>query len=145
VPTASPTPGSAPAPRRIADLSREETRAELNDAAIEAILKLADFWRLKSREAALLLGESERTWFRIKANQWDQVLSQDNLTRASAMIGIFKGLHLLFSDPLADEWVRTRNNDPLFGGLSPVEFMIQGGIEAMLDTRRYIDALRGGL
>ena len=33
----------------------------------------------------------------------------DTLTRVSALIGIFKGLRLLFSEPLSDEWVRLPN------------------------------------
>ena len=92
-----------------------------------------------------MLGESDRTWFRIKAREWTGTLSQDALTRISALVGVYKGLHLLFSDPLADEWVRRPNTDPLFGGITPVDFMIKGGIPAMLETRGYVDALRGGL
>jgi hypothetical protein len=107
---------------------------------------VAEFWRLNSKQASALLGEgSERTWFRIKAEEWEGALSQDALTRISALIGIYKGLHLLFSDPLADEWIRIENKEPLFGGKAPVAHMIAGGIPAMLETRRYIDALRGGL
>ena len=145
MPIASPTLEPGPAPRHIPDLSQHEVRATFNDAAIEALKRLTAVWRLNSRQAATLLGESERTWFRIKSGEWDGILSQDNLTRASALIGIYKGLHLLFSDPLADEWVRIPNSDPLFAGLSPVEYMTRGGIEAMLQTRSTIDALRGGL
>jgi hypothetical protein len=33
----------------------------------------------------------------------------------------------------------------LFGGKTPVEAMISGGIPTMLDVRRYVDAVRGGL
>ena len=34
-------------------------------------------------------------------------LSQDQLTRVSALVGIYKGLHLLFSDSTADDWAAT--------------------------------------
>ena len=61
------------------------------------------------------------------------------------MVGVYKGLHLLFSEPLADEWVRRPNQESLFGGVSPIDYMIAGGIPAMLETRSYVDALRGGL
>jgi hypothetical protein len=135
-----------PRGKRIPDLSVEKTRAELSPAAVEAFLRLSTVWRLSTRQAIALLGEgSDRTWFRIKAGQWDGVLSQDALTRVSALIGIFKGLHLLFSDTLADEWIRRPNTEALFDGLAPVDLMIAEGIPAMLETRRYIDALRGGL
>ena len=113
---------------------------------MEGFLRLADVWRLTGSQAALLLGEaSERTWFRMKRNEWSGALSQDALTRISALVGIYKGLHLLFFDPLADEWPRIENTEPVFDGKAPLDFMIAGGIPAMLDARRYVDALRGGL
>ncbi|PPD09629.1 MAG: DUF2384 domain-containing protein, partial [Methylocystis sp.] len=55
------------------------------------------------------------------------------------------GLRLLFSEPLSDEWVRLPNKGPLYGGRRPLDAMIEGGIPKMLEVRRYIDALRGGL
>jgi hypothetical protein len=61
------------------------------------------------------------------------------------MIGIFKGSHLLFADAMADRWVRLRNSGPLFENRTPIETMIEGGIPAMIELRRYVDALRGGL
>jgi hypothetical protein len=88
---------------------------------------------------------SERTWFRIKKGEWAGALSQDALTRMSALIGIFKGLRLLFSEPLSEEWVRLPNKGPLYGGRRPLDAMIEGGIPVMLEVRRHIDALRGGL
>jgi Protein of unknown function (DUF2384) len=142
---ATPSPAPSASPRHIPDLSLEATRSGLTDAAVEAFVRLADIWRLTSRQASALLGESERTWFTIKSRQWTGVLSQDALTRVSATVGLYKGLHLLFSDPLADEWVRRPNSEALFGGSSPVDYMIKGGIPAMLETRGYVDALRGGL
>jgi hypothetical protein len=61
------------------------------------------------------------------------------------LTGLFKGLRLLFSAPLADEWVKRPNRDPVFGGRTPLAAMIAGGIPKMLEVRAYIDALRGGL
>lgn len=143
---ADPVPQPQAGQRRIPDLSSEAVRADYTDAALEAFVRLSDIWRLSSKQACALVGEgSERTWFRMKAREWKGVLSQDALTRISAMIGVYKGLHLLFSDPLADDWVRRPNTEPVFGGAAPVDHMIMGGIPAMLATRNYIDALRGGL
>jgi hypothetical protein len=128
------------------DLSIEANRAALSPAAVEAFLRLSGIWRLTARQSLALLGEgSERTWFRIKAREWEGVLSQDSLTRISALVGLYKGLHLLFSQPLADEWVSRPNSEEVFENDSPLNFMIRGGIPAMLQTRNYIDALRGGV
>lgn len=132
--------------RPIPDLSITATREKLTPSAVEGYVRLAELWRLTSRQASALLGEgSERTWFRIKADEWDGSLSQDALTRISALVGVYKGLHLLYSDPLADEWIRLPNKERVFGGRAPLDHMIAGGIPAMLETRAYIDALRGGL
>ena len=68
-------------------------------------------------------------------------MSQDQLTRVSALVGVYKGLHLLFADETADEWARRPNRGPLFDRETPIEAMIEGGIPRMLDVRRYIDAV----
>src|ERR1700753_2723791 len=125
--------------------SDEKDRGRLTPAALEAVRNLAKAWDAKGGEMAALLGVSASTWDRIKSNAWGQALSQDQLTRASAMIGLFKGLHLLFADDMSDRWIRLRNSGPLFANRTPVETMIEGGIPAMIEVRRYVDALRGGL
>ncbi len=139
------TPAADP-PRLPPNLADPETRAKLTPAAVRGFVRLADIWRLTSAEVCALSGDvGERTWFRMKKGEWDGTLSQDNLTRISALIGLFKGLHLLFSNPLADEWIKLPNNGTYFRGRRPVDVMIEGGIPALLETRRHIDALRGGL
>uniref|UniRef100_UPI00311DDD7E antitoxin Xre-like helix-turn-helix domain-containing protein n=1 Tax=Erythrobacter sp. TaxID=1042 RepID=UPI00311DDD7E len=109
------------------------------------VLRLVDAWGGSNAEGAALLGVSESTWDRMKAGSWEGTLSQDQLTRASALIGLFKGLHLLFADDMADRWPKLANRAAIFDRLSPVQSMIAGGIPRMLETRQYIDALRGGL
>lgn len=126
-------------------LERIEIREKLTPATLRALISLANRWRLTSAQAAGLLGIAERTWFRIKRDDWSGALSQDEMTRASLLIGIFKGLHLVFSETLADEWISLPNTGSLYSGRAPVNIMLEGGIPAMLTVRRHIDALRGGL
>ena len=133
------------APTGLQTFAREDDRRRLTTAAIKTVLRLVEAWGGSNAEGAALLGVSESTWDRIKARRWDGVLSQDQLTRASALIGVFKGLHLLFADGMADRWPRLPNRGPIFDRKSPIEAMIEGGIPRMLETRQYIDALRGGL
>lgn len=122
-----------------------DDRRRLTVAAVKAVLRLVDAWDGSNAEGAALLGVSESTWDRMKAGTWEGTLSQDQLTRASALMGLFKGLHLLFADNMADRWPKLANTAPVFDRLSPVQAMIVGGIPRMLETRQYIDALRGGL
>jgi uncharacterized protein (DUF2384 family) len=119
-------------------------RARLSPVAIRAMKRIAEHWRLKGDESAALLGVSSSTWDRMAAGKWDQALSQDQLTRVSAVIGLFKDLHLLFADEMADRWIRLRNRGPLFENRAPIEAMIEGGIPMMLDVRRHVEALAGG-
>lgn len=123
----------------------EADRKRLSAAALQAFGRLCERWRLDNNEAAALLGVSPSTWDRIKSGKWQNALSQDQMTRVSAVVGVFKGLHLLFADTMADRWPRLPNKSPIFGRLSPVAAMIEGGIPRMIETRQYVDALRGGL
>jgi hypothetical protein len=123
----------------------ERDRARLSPIALKAMQGIATHWRLRGHEVAALLGVSPSTWDRMAAGKWEQSLSQDQLTRVSAMVGVFKGLQLLFADDMADRWARLRNRGPLFENRTPVDAMIEGGIPTMLEVRRHVDALRGGL
>ncbi len=124
----------------------EADRERLSPVAMKAFRTLAEQWGLTLAEAAGLLGVSQRTWERMKSGAGERAaLSQDQLTRISAVVGVYKGLHLLFADGMADRWPRLRNKAPLFDGLTPIDAMIEGGIPRMLEVRRYVDAVRGGL
>jgi hypothetical protein len=132
-------------PVDVQTFTNADDRARLSGVALKAFRALAEQWELTNSEAAALLGVSESTWDRIKRGTWEQPLSQDQLTRASAAIGVYKGLHLLFADQMADRWPKLANRGPAFQRKSPVDAMIEGGIPLMLETRRYIDAVRGGV
>jgi hypothetical protein len=124
--------------------SNEHDRTRLSAVALKAFLALMKAWDLSNAEASALLGVSGSTLDRMKRGS-RPTLSQDQLTRVSALIGVYKGLHLLFADETADEWARRRNSGPLFERETPIGAMIEGGIPRMLEVRRYVDAVRGGL
>lgn len=132
-------------PMDVQTFANPDDRERLSDVALKAFKALAEQWSLSNAEAAALLGVSDSTWDRIKRSSWGQPLSQDQLTRVSAAIGVYKGLHLLFADQMADRWPKLTNRGPVFQRKTPVEAMIEGGIPLMIETRRYIDAVRGGV
>jgi hypothetical protein len=77
--------------------------------------------------------------------QPDRLLSADVLTRISYLIGVFKALNILYGEKLADEWVRLPNTNRIFGGGTPLNYMMRGGVPAMQMVRRLLDARRGGM
>ncbi len=131
-------------PSALQTFALEDDRTRLSPVAIKAFLGLVKAWDVSNRDAAELFSVSGSTFDRMKRGE-PMVLNQDQLTRVSALVGIYKGLHLMFADAMADEWPVLANTGPLFKGASPVTAMKAGGIPKMLDTRRYIDAVRGGL
>jgi len=138
--------GYGPSPVRPQTFSQEEDRARLTPGAIEGVKGIADAWGLTRDQTAALLAVSASSWDRLLAGRTTpQSFSQDQMIRASALMGIFKGLNLLFADDMADRWPTLKNVGPLFGGNTPVDAMIEGGIPLMIDVRRYVDAMRGGL
>lgn len=127
------------------DFSRDADRARLSKVALKSYRRLVEQWGLTGQQAAALLDVSTSTWERLKQDGKDKALSQDQMTRISALVGIYKGLHLLFADGMADRWPALGNKGPLFAHMSPIESMMRGGIPQMLDVRRYVDAVRGGI
>lgn len=127
------------------DFSSEADRARLSRVALTAYKRLVAEWGLTGHEAAALLDVSTSTWERLKQEGRERSLSQDQLTRISVLVGIYKGLHLLFADEMADRWPRLHNRGPLFARMSPIDSMLKGGIPQMLEVRRHVDAIRGGL
>lgn len=126
------------------DLGSREARTRLSPAALKAFFNLAARWKLRDEDArALLGGISNGPFYEMKRNP-ERTLDTDRLTRVSYLVGIFKGLNILYSEALADEWVRLPNANPLFAGRTPLDYMIRGGLPAMLNVRRLIDARRAG-
>ena len=112
---------------------------------VKAVVRTAEAWELSNQEAALLFDVPPATWSRMKAGTYRGVLDQDKVTRASLLIGLYKGLRLLFNGPLTFGWPKTTNTGPGFDGRTPVQIMSEGGIPAMMRMRQHIDALRGGI
>ena len=77
-------------------------RERLSEVAVKAFLNLAKAWGLSNAESAGLLGVSASSFDRIKRG-YRPALGQDQLTRVSALVGVYKGLHLLFADGTADD------------------------------------------
>ena len=142
------------------DLSRKDNRARLSRSPVTGVLRIAEHWKLKDDDTrALLGGISSGSFYALKSDhgrnraglktrrnaaQPIKTLDQDQLTRISLLIGIYKALNILFSQELADAWITLPNTNAMFGGESPVDYMKKGGIPAFVRVRQLLDARRGG-
>ncbi len=132
----------APKERHVVQPLNEREKVQ---AVVKAVVRATDAWGLTNREAASLFDVPPATWGRMKSGQYNGALDRDKVTRASLIIGVFKGLRLLFNGPLTYGWPNTANAGPGFSGRTPLQVMTEGGIPAMMQVRRHIDVLRGGL
>jgi Protein of unknown function (DUF2384) len=64
--------------------------------------------------------------------------------RISFLIGIFKSLNICCGQELAECWVRLRNQNPIFAGQAPVDYMTQHGQLGIEQVRRLLDAQCAG-
>ena len=128
----------------LADLSDRAERERLSGAALKGFFRLAAAWDVRDEDARELLGGVSSGSFYEWKKTPPKVLDMDRLTRISCLIGIYKALHILYGDSLADRWVGLPNTNALFAGRTPLQAMLGGGIPAMQVVRRLLDARRGG-
>src|SRR5450755_2579424 len=130
---------------RPADLSSKRIQECLSPSALLGFFRLADVWKLRDEDARGLLGGiSSGTYYSLKRRP-SKTLDQDKLTRISLLLGIFKALNILYSKKLADAWVQLPNSNPIFGGQTPLAYMLRGGLLSMFRVRQLLDARRGGV
>lgn len=138
-------PASRFEPTSLVDLTARPERERLSKSALLGFFKLADAWRLRDEDARELLGGlSSSAFYEWKKNA-DRLLEVDRITRISYLIGIYKSLHILYGDKLADEWVCLPNSNRIFAGRSPLTYMLGGGLLAMQTVRKLLEARRGGI
>jgi hypothetical protein len=106
---------------------------------------MVDRWAIRDEDARSLLGGvSNGPYYKWKREP-PKALDADVLTRISYLVGIFKALNFLYGEKLADEWIGLPNLNRIFGGVSPLSYMMKGGIPAIQTVRRLLDARRGGM
>jgi hypothetical protein len=131
-------------PPALPDFGSRETRERLSPAALKAFFNTMARWKVRDEDARVLLGGVTNGPFYEMKRHPERTLDADRLTRISYVIGIFKALGVLYSEPLADVWVQRPNTNPLFAGATPLQYMMRGGLPAMQNVRRLLDARRAG-
>jgi hypothetical protein len=136
-------PSSRYGPEPLVDLQSRAAREKLSPSALKAFFRIVDRWKVPDEAARDLLGGvSNGTFYNLR--QRPKTLRADELLRVSYLIGIFKALHILYSEKLADAWMQLPNTNPIFKGGTPLGYARAGGIPALQTLRRLLDARRGG-
>ena len=121
-----------------------KARERMSPAAIRLFMRLSDLWRLTVDQRRVLLGDISRPTYHNWQGGKVGTLTRDQLERISLLLGVQKGLKLLFADEAsAMRWFTSSNRDLPFGGGSPLERTLRGSIDDLYAVRRYIDAWRG--
>jgi hypothetical protein len=137
-------PRSRHTPPPSVDLTDRAARERLSGPALRAFFNIIGRWQVRDEDArALLGGVTNGPYYELKRRP-DRVLDVDRLTRVSLLVGIFKALNVLYSEALADRWIHLPNTNRVFGGVTPLAYMLQGGLPAILNVRRLLDARRAG-
>ena len=119
-------------------------RRKLSAPALRAFFNVSRAWQLSVTEERGLLGWPPSSTFHKYKSGDAGVLSFDTLTRVSLVLGVYKALHILYAEPaFADTWLRMPNTNPLFGGRSPLAFVLDSGIDGLFQLRRLLDSRRG--
>lgn len=129
----------------VMSLARTKTRSTLSGPGFRAFLAIAERWRLSVHDQLTLLGSIPPSTYHLWKSKGPSTLSRDQLERISLLIGIWRGLRLLFAEErLAEQWLTAINEDFPFFGASPLSTLLRGSIDDLYAVRRYIDGWRDG-
>ena len=140
--TARATDGWMPLPA--GDRQDPSVRRRLSAPALRGFFATAREWRLTTTEERGLLGWPPSSTFHKYKSGDAGVLSFDTLTRISLVLGIYKALHILYPEAaFADRWMKMPNSNELFGGRTPIAFVLDAGLDGLFHVRRLLDSRRG--
>ena len=127
------------------DLSDPAERERLSAGAIRAFFNIMEKWKVRDDAARQLLGGvSNGAFYAFKKGGDHRTLNEDKLRRISYLVGIFKALNIIYSEELANKWMQLPNKNRIFGGMTPNDYLIHGGLPAFATVRKLLDARRGG-
>lgn len=112
------------------------------DSLLPVIFNIFSLWHLTGHQQMTLLGlGNEKTLYNWKNRPEKAKLTRDHLERASYILGIYRALQILFPDDArSDQWIHTPNDNPLFGGSTPVEKMLGGFVVDLASVREFLDS-----
>jgi hypothetical protein len=114
-------------------------------AGLRAFSRMAAHWKLTVEQQRLLLGGLPKTTFYGLLKGTVRSVDRGLLERLSLLLGIWANLEILLPSPeAADAWMRRPHPDRKFADASPMAWMLQGTVAALVDVRRHLEAWRFG-
>ena len=117
----------------------DTARQKLSPTALKVVLRIGEKWKLTQEGTLALIGLSK------PPSACDVSLDAEQFYRAGLLIEIYKAAHEIFDRPLADSWPSRSNRHPIFGGVTPIGAMLNGGTGVMVDVLQYLRATQQGL
>ena len=120
--------------------------SKVSSLLLPAIFNIFSQWSLTGAQQMTLLGLSnEKTLYNWKSRPEKAKLTRDILERTSYILGIYKSLQILLPDQaLADHWLSTPSDNPLFNGTAPLDRLLAGQVVDLAVVRNFLDAERSG-
>ena len=113
--------------------------------ALKGFFGICREWDCTQKEMMQLLGGVSRSTLAKYETLPHVMLSQDTLERISYILGVYKSLRVMYpTAERANRRIRLETSEPPFLGASALDFMAQGSMEHLAETRRYFDAKRAG-
>ena len=107
--------------------------------AFEAV---AGLWNLSGAERQRILGLPRSTYARWRAKPESAAFDANTLERVSHILGIYKALHILFTDDTrADTWIDRPSRT--FGDRPARERLTTGLVADLALVRHHLDVARG--
>jgi hypothetical protein len=122
----------------------QEKKPISHEVAWKALENILIRFKLNEEEGQCLMGEMPRSTFYKGLKDHNVKLNRDQLERISYLLGIYKGLRILFTDSAqALSWIERPNTLPPFNGITPKAYMLAGSMVRLAEVRRFIDYWRG--
>ena len=105
-----------------------------------SLTNIVNRFDFKESEARILMGDMPRSTYTSHRAK----LNRDQKERVSYLLGIYKSLRILFDDEVqARTWINRTNTLPPFNGVTPKEYMLEGGLVRLAEVRKFLDFWRG--
>jgi|TARA_R110001599_G_scaffold267834_2_gene468743 hypothetical protein len=124
----------------LARFTEIQSNPNASRVVLPVIFDIFTKWSLSMSSQLILLGLSEEKALRDCRETPEEVeLSLDLIERISLILGIFKSLQILMPVPhLADAWLKTPNDGPVFNGAPPKSHLLSGEIADLAAVRNYL-------